>query len=386
MARREHLQGSIKKRKDGRWEVRLSIRGDDGKLKRPSFYCKSEYSAHFKLKTLLKKYAQSNNAETPRFDEFTRTWLEHIKANRAVATYKLYSGTIRRHVCPLVIKPSLRLNELKVQHFDDLMRSLTPRRLAGPDGIELHGVPVATRRKTLQILRQMLNYAVRKDLLTTNVANKADMPKPARKPKRVLLSQEQARILLHEARKTTRFYELFLLALSTAMREGELFALQFCDFDPVNKSIRVEGNITESYTGEMARTDPKTEASKRTIDLPEDVSAAIAEMQRCRDAKPSDLMFSDSEGKPLRKSNFLRRVYHPLLERAGLPKVTFHSLRHVSNSILYSKTGNVKTLQERLGHTTARITLETYTHVLSGAHREAADALTGLFTDEELTP
>ena len=118
-------------------------------------------------------------------------------------------------------------------------------------------------------------------------------------------------------------------------------------------------------------------------------------------------MFRDSIGGPLRKSNFLGRHFYPLLKRARvcdgceglwmrdparqcpkcktraskatLPRITFHTLRHVANSILLARGANIQLLADRLGHATTRSTLEHYSHVLTGAQREAAQTLDTIF-------
>ena len=94
---------------------------------------------------------------------------------------------------------------------------------------------------------------------------------------------------------------------------------------------------------------------------------------------PDSLVFTDTIGGPLRKQNLLRRSWWPLLERAGLPKIRFHSLRHTHASMLLSAGTHPKVVQERLGHSSISITLDTYSHVMEGLGREAANKLDDLF-------
>jgi integrase len=91
---------------------------------------------------------------------------------------------------------------------------------------------------------------------------------------------------------------------------------------------------------------------------------------------PERLVFTDSEGGPIRKSNLLRRNYKPLLKQAGLPPATrFHDLRHSAATLLLAQGVHPKIVQERLGHSTITLTLDTYSHVLEGMQREAATKL-----------
>jgi integrase len=83
-------------------------------------------------------------------------------------------------------------------------------------------------------------------------------------------------------------------------------------------------------------------------------------------------VFTDSRGGPLRKRNLLRRWFHPLVAKAGLPRMRFHDLRHAHASLLLSASVHPKVVQERLGHSQVSVTLDTYSHVAPSLQREAA--------------
>ncbi len=95
---------------------------------------------------------------------------------------------------------------------------------------------------------------------------------------------------------------------------------------------------------------------------------------------PDGLVFCDTQGGPLRKSNLLRRSFLPLLKRAGLPVIRFHDLRHTAATLLLAQGVHPKIVQERLGHSQISITLDTYSHVLPGMGREAASKLDAILT------
>ncbi len=90
---------------------------------------------------------------------------------------------------------------------------------------------------------------------------------------------------------------------------------------------------------------------------------------------PETWVFTDVRGGTLRRSNFIRRNWAPLLVRAGLDRVRFHDLRHTCASLLLAAGTHPKVVQERLGHATIGITLDTYSHVVGSLQREAADQL-----------
>lgn len=381
MTKRGHGEGSVRERKrDGRFEARISIRDQHGKPKQVSRYFNRRSDAIKGLAALRAEYETAGNAEAKRWDEFVKEYLAHIRANRAVATYRLYSSLVKR-IDPLALPPATRLHAIKAKHVETVMSLLSPQDFG--DGLRSAGASANHRRAVLHMIRKMLNYAIRKKYLTANVATDIEPPKVPKK-KRAILSLEQAQRLLGEAKtfRDGRYYELFAVALYTAMRQGEIFALTFADFDEKKRTIRVEHTLTEGLDYKLERTAPKTESSIRTVELPNGVAKALSALKRRRKAKPSDFIFVDSEGKPLRKSNFRRDVYRPLLKRSGIPSTfTFHGLRHVSNSFMIAQDGNVAAAQERLGHATPRMTLEVYAHVIPGHHRAAADRLDGLFDE-----
>ena len=92
-------------------------------------------------------------------------------------------------------------------------------------------------------------------------------------------------------------------------------------------------------------------------------------------------VFPDKDGGPRRKSNLIRRSYKPLLRAAGLPDVSFHSLRHVANSVLLAAGESPKVAAERLGHSTTRMTMDIYAHVLPTTQRSAVTRLDKAFRD-----
>ena len=92
------------------------------------------------------------------------------------------------------------------------------------------------------------------------------------------------------------------------------------------------------------------------------------------------LVFSNEVGKPIERGNLVRRSFLPLLERAGLPRIRFHDLRHTAATLLLSQGTHPKVVQERLGHSTIAVTLDVYSHILPTMQLEAATKLDGLLS------
>ncbi len=93
------------------------------------------------------------------------------------------------------------------------------------------------------------------------------------------------------------------------------------------------------------------------------------------------MVFATEIGTPLNRHNLTQRSFWPLLERAGLPRIRFHDLRHTCATLLLSKGVHAKFVRELLGHATIAITLDTYSHVLPGMSDGLADAIDQALTE-----
>jgi integrase len=153
------------------------------------------------------------------------------------------------------------------------------------------------------------------------------------------------------------------------------------DLDAGTLSVRRQ---LEERDGRLAPTEPKSERGRRRVKLPASAVEALwkhkARMLAEGHLGRADVpVFCDTRGDFLRKSNFLRKTFAPLLEAAGLPRIRFHDLRHTSATLLLAQGAHPKVVQERLGHRQIGLTLDTSSHVLPGLQKEAAAKLDGLF-------
>jgi integrase len=198
-----------------------------------------------------------------------------------------------------------------------------------------------------------------------------------------VLTSEQARTLLDVA-KDDRLCALYVLALSTGMRQGELLGLRWRDVDLDRGSLQVRTTLQKVRGQGLVFVEPKTSTSRRTITLsPSAVGALrqhrtrqLAERMACGPVwQDGDLVFPDPLGRPMDGIHLLRYEFVPLLKHAGLPAVRFHDLRHTAATLLLLQGVHPKVVQEMLGHATISITLDTYSHVLPNMHRDASMAL-----------
>ena len=162
------------------------------------------------------------------------------------------------------------------------------------------------------------------------------------------------------------------------MRQGELFGLTWDAMHLEDAYLRVTKQLANTHDG-PGLTEPKTATSKRRIDLSPEAVAVLKGHRKAqmRDGEPNhhNLVFPNDVGGFIDRNDFTKRVFKPLLTKAELPDVTFHSLRHAGNSLL-AKTGtSLKVLQQRLGHATPSTTLSTYTHIGPSDGQQAASTL-----------
>ncbi len=193
-----------------------------------------------------------------------------------------------------------------------------------------------------------------------------------------VLDAAQVGQLLQAARED-RLHAVYVLAVATGLRQGELLGLHWEDVDMKQGALTVRRQLSEEG-GVLQFTEPKTAKGRRRVELPEFATAALHEHRKRMLAAgtPGPLVFCDTEGNPIRKRNLLRRSFQPLLQRAELPKIRFHDLRHTAATLLLSQGVHPKIVQERLGHAQISLTLDTYSLVLPSMQKEAAAKLDSL--------
>jgi len=195
---------------------------------------------------------------------------------------------------------------------------------------------------------------------------------------RTMNQEDMTRFL--EAAKATSYYVLFYQALFTGMRRSELLALRWCDVDLLLCQAHVSRTLHQLKTGEIVIGVPKSAKGRRMISLPPSAALLLQEHRDRQSAqrlalgiplKDEDLIFSTLDGKPLRP-NTVTRAWSALAVRCGLEGLRLHDARHSHASLMLTQGVHPKIVQERLGHATIAVTLDTYSHVAPGLQEAAA--------------
>jgi integrase len=134
--------------------------------------------------------------------------------------------------------------------------------------------------------------------------------------------------------------------------------------------------------GRLLIGEPKSRSGFRSVRIPQIAIDALKEQEARQEEKGfADCVyaFTDTKGNPIRVQNMVRRSFKPILKKAGLPDIRFHDLRHTHATLLLQQGVNPKLVQERLGHATISLTLDTYSHVLPNMQKQVVKELDALF-------
>ncbi len=305
--------------------------------------------------------------------EYLTTWLRDVVQPTVYArTYVSYERLVRLHITPAL--GHLRLDRLTPQHVQTLY-SEKRQTLSAVTVTHLHAC-----------LHRAMGNAVRWGLIPINPCDRVDAPHVGRRAVSPL-TPEQARALLAAARSDP-LEAYWLLALTTAMRPSELLGLRWSDVDLSAGLVRLQRSVGRIPGQGWDEKDTKTHQG-RAIVL---TGLAVEALKRHRAAQAAarlkagsgwedrGLVFCNSLGRPIEQSNLYRRSWLPLLERAGLPRLRPYDLRHSAASLLLTLGVSPKVVAEILGHSTTRLTLDTYSHTLPSLQAEAIQKLEGLLT------
>ena len=373
MGKRGNGEGTISRRKNGGWMAQYVVHTAEGR-KRRTIYGKTRKEVADKLAK-----AVSDREGGLVFDAgglgvggYLDRWLaDSVKDTVRISTYQGYERICRRHIKPTLGR--VKLKDLSVVHVRGLYRERLDSGLA-PRMVQLIHV----------VLHKALKQAVMDGLIPRNVTEAVKAPRPEKKEIEPL-SPEQARVLLDAASEAgDRFEALYVLAVSTGMRQGELLGLKWEDVDFEAGTLQVRRTLSTATGGGFRFGAPKTAKSRRSIRLP---GMALSALRKHRKAQLEEriklaglfvdhgMVFATKTGTPVMRQDLIVRSFKPLLKRAGLPDIRFHDLRHTCATLLLAKGVHAKLVQELLGHSTISITLDTYSHVLPGMGDAAAGAM-----------
>ena len=321
--KRANGEGSIRKRKDGRWEGRYTAGHDPemGKAIYKNVLGRTQAEVKEKLKATIKETQSLDQTKVGKYTvgEWMEVWFEdYAKIKVRPSSHQTYRGYIDNHINPNIGDiPLEKITSLELQKL--YKKLLTKGRV---DRLEAKGQPKGLSAKTVRNIHQILSSALKlaqeQRILHTNPAEGCALPKVEHREIKTL-PVEQFQSFLREARESGVF-ELYYLELATGLRRGELLGLKWEDIDLERGDLRVRRQISR-INGEVVEAPLKTKNAYRTLPLAEDTVSVLLEQKKKVGSSP--WVFPSPNGGPISPDSVLHML-HRVLKRAGLPKVRFH--------------------------------------------------------------
>ena len=370
-------RGTIRRRGKSSWEIRADAGRDPITGKRTRRYRTVrglKRDAEKALTSMLAKIDGGTDIDPAHLTvaEYLERWLSaSAKPTVAPKTYERYAMIVTTQLIPAL--GAIMLTKLKPLHIQEAYSKMIASGRRDGRG----GLSAQTVKHHHRILSMALKQAVRWQLLARNPAQAVQPPVPARREMMVLDQAELAQLI--RVAEDKRIYVPVLVAATTGLRRGELLALHWRDVDLDRGALAVTQSLEQTSDG-LRFKEPKTKRSRRTITLPGLTVEAlrahkVAQLEERLMIGPAyvdnGLVFSNHDGTPISPRSFSKR-FLLLVEKAGVPRITLHGLRHTHITNLLQANVHPKIASERAGHASVAITLDIYSHAVPGLQEDAA--------------
>lgn len=361
---------------------------DEGKLIRKSF---CSYKKQEVINRMAEYKTQLNNGLISSDDKITleqwfHTWLFEFRINELKDTsFERYEGIFRNYIKGSIIGKK-KLSDIRTAHIQSYYNTLAEQ-----------GKSTNTIKTLNKTLKTCLNDALKQGYIVKNYCSLVTMPKSDIKEKdhdiTFFTPEEQQRFIATLNKNRNRM--LFILALGSGLRLGELMALKWDNVDMVNNTLSVTHAISRiskvgkdgSRTWSVLEHDPKTKSSIRTIPLPINIVKELKKHKAKQDKEilkngelyqKNNLVFCTELGGYLDTRN-LTRSYARALAKAGIEHKKFHSMRHTYATRLFENDVPIKTVQSLMGHNDITTTMNIYTHVTPEKMTDEVQKLNSIF-------
>lgn len=364
------MKGYVRKR-GSKWSFTVDIGKDPLTGKR-----KQKTSGGFKTKKEAEKALNELQYEVEKgiwiepqelkVKDFSLEWIKNYKLNLRDTTAEQYENKIKNWINPLL--GEYRIQDLKPVHGQSFVNQLTSK--LKPD----------TAHKVLAVVKLILKHAVNMEIIQRNPFSNVTISKPKKKQISTWTFEELNHFLDVVKKYDDFYYRVFTVAAYTGLRKGEVLGLRKSDVDFDNNKISVKQNITETKKGAQVG-DLKTPSAYRQVAIESFLSSIIKEQIKKNNEmkvkfgneyEDNGLIFCHLDGKIFRPTS-LNRPFRAFIERAGVPKIRFHDIRHTHATLLLELKVNPKVVADRLGNSSVKITLDTYSHASLEIQSDVAD-------------
>lgn len=387
--------GTIRQRKDGRWEARYVVGHDPetGKLIRRSVYGATQKEVRQKLTSIVAALDdgtyQAPNKIT--VGEWLDIWIKEYVGDVKPLTLVSYQGIIDHKLKPNL--GAIKLNALTAPIIQQLYNKL----LEG--SAKASPLSAKTVKNVHGVLHSALKQAVLVDYIRSNPADAVKVPRAPKAELSIMEGEDIARFL--KVIQGTRFETLFLIDLFTGLRRGELLGLTWDCIDFKRRRITVKRQL-QFERGKNARfylNSPKN-GKGRVLAIPPTVLQLFTTQRRrqaewrlrngpiwiedgdvytdasCQKREPVQLVFTDEQGKHI-MPDVVYHAFKKAVAQIGKPELRFHDLRHAYAVASIQAGDDVKIVQHNLGHATAAFTLDVYAAAWDSMKDASADRMEG---------
>ena len=354
-------QGSIYKRGD-KWRGQITINGE-----RRSFTSKKKKDV---VDWIAKLKTDENLGLVPRksnitIKELTDEWLDLKSSEVTPQVYYLIDKSFKKHLYPT-------LGEYKVQEITPNLIKKLYKKMVDED------LSDGTIEVFSTYFKQLLNYAIEKNIIMSNPHKNLRIKKPGKRKKVDAYTEAEQRKIINYLKYNFEPYNvLFYLLISTGMRMGEASALTWKDIDFSSGAVTIN-KTTVKITGSIYIQDhPKTASSVRTIYLSDNVKRHMWQYKTMQE-NSEEMVFTNSRGNPFIATN-LRSRWQSTCKEIGIPYKGVHSLRHTFATRALEKGIDIKTVSSILGHKNVTTTMDVYQDVFSKQKKKAARIMDDLF-------
>lgn len=281
----------------------------------------------------------------------------HVSKKCKPNTEHGYKGYLKNHLIPYFGKLKLcEITPLAVNEF--IAQELET------------GRKNSTVNKYKKLMSQIFSFMIDNDVVVKNPLARIKSLKEERSEEIRSLSTQEVRILLSKTKIVyPDFYPLLFTAISTGMRQGELMGLTWDSINWVTRKIAVDKNFTHGRVGT-----PKT-GKTRKVDMSLELVKVLKEWRLACPKGEHNLVFPNGDGGYQDANNMIKRRFKPALNRAGIESLRFHDLRHTYASLLLANGAPMKYVQHQLGHSSIKMTMDLYTHLLPEVNEQCVNLL-----------
>ncbi len=387
-------EGSLMPKKSGGYELQITIGIDavTGKIKRKSFSGKTIKEVRAKEKDYYASLKNGTFIEPNKilFGEWMDNWLKNFKYGLVEArTYDYYESHVKIHLKPQL--GYIKLQDLKTEHIQKMYNSLFNNG---------NGISASTVKHIHVTIKQCLEKAVELNYINKNPSKYCILPKDGKEIKRKVFNSDEILKIMEVLDFSNTYDVLIMLDFVSGLRKGEIIALTWEDIDFDNERLIVNKVFSQiklrDENGDDIKTDdgnrfkyvfitktPKTTSSNRVIPIPKNI-IPILKKHKLKTAEinlkhgipnnENSLVFPSEVGTKLNPENITRR-WISILNKVGVDYLNFHCIRHTFATQLLEKDVNVKSIQDLLGHSSIRTTLDIYSHVSQDSKKDAISKL-----------